>query len=221
MRTGPGPWIRPLFDDCPVAATNEMSTTATQSAPTLGFLTVCEHEGGLFGGYLVLNTNGRPLEFHCTAPVRPNRAQVILYGPTLKPYLYGEQIGQALLEKAKSQPLLIFTDAEAVLAVRDFIEWPVVYVPTAEPDPPPAALEAVPSGLRVDAAHAPSGAPHSAKLHQFHMGPQPLAVLPNHADDEPEIVRRWQPYCADFDVQEPFGRIREAIDEARRSVRQP
>jgi hypothetical protein len=56
----------------------------------LGFLAVVEHElHGLFGGYLLLNATGRPLEFHCTAPVRPNRAQQILYGPTLEPYLYG------------------------------------------------------------------------------------------------------------------------------------
>ena len=54
-------------------------------------------EQGLFGGYLVLNLLGRPLEFHCTAPVRPNRAQEILYGPTLDPYLCGERIGQTLV----------------------------------------------------------------------------------------------------------------------------
>ena len=199
-----------------------MTASATQSAPSLGFLTVCEHEGGFYGGYLVLNTNGRPLEFHCTAPVRPSRAQAILYGPTLKPYLYGEQIGQALLDKAKSQPLLVFTDAAPVLAVRPFVAAPIAYVPGHEPDAVSAAApEAVPNGLRVDAAHAPLRPPHGAMLHHFAVGQQPLAVLQEHAADEPEVVRRWQPYCSEFDVQEPFGRIREAIDEARRSVRQP
>ena len=42
---------------------------------------------------MLLNLAGRPLEFHCTAPVKPNRVQQILYGPSLQPYLYGEQIG--------------------------------------------------------------------------------------------------------------------------------
>ena len=70
-----------------------------KSLLAIGFLTVTRDvEQGLFGGYLVLNFLGRPLEFHCTAPVRPNRAQEILYGPTLDPYLVGERIGQALLE---------------------------------------------------------------------------------------------------------------------------
>ena len=58
---------------------------------------------------------GRPLEFHCTSPVRPSRAQEILYGPTLQPYLLGEQISGALLEAAKLTPWLILTDAAAML----------------------------------------------------------------------------------------------------------
>ncbi len=76
-----------------------MSSSTQKSMPAgIGFLSVIEHdELGLFGGYLVLNMAGRPLEFHCTSPVRPNRAQEILYGPTLRPFLFGEQIGQALL----------------------------------------------------------------------------------------------------------------------------
>ena len=65
-----------------------MSSAPPKSAACLGFLTVVEHaELGLLGGYLLLNAAGRPLEFHCTAPVKPNRAQEILYGPTLRPYL--------------------------------------------------------------------------------------------------------------------------------------
>ena len=73
-----------------------MPAVDAKSQPALGFLTVLEHsQHGLMGGYLVLNISGRPLEFHCTAPIKPNRAQQILYGPTLEPYLFGEQIGQA------------------------------------------------------------------------------------------------------------------------------
>ena len=56
---------------------------------------------------------GRPLEFHCTAPIKPNRAQEILYGPTLDAFLYGEQIGRTLLAEAKIEPLLVCTDRSA------------------------------------------------------------------------------------------------------------
>src|SRR5262245_24885564 len=104
-----------------------MSTT--KPLASLGFLTVVEHvELGLLGGYLLLNASGRPLEFHCTAPVKPNRAQEILYGPTLKPYLYGEQIGRTLLARSKLTPVLVCTDSEAMLAVRDHTHIPVALV---------------------------------------------------------------------------------------------
>ena len=96
-----------------------MATGQRKSPSAVGFLTVLEHsQHGLMGGYLVLNIAGRPLEFHCTAPVKPNRAQQILYGPTLEPYLYGEQIGQALVSKSSLEPLVIFTDRPPALAVR-------------------------------------------------------------------------------------------------------
>ena len=82
-----------------------MTASRSKSLPDIGFMTVVESaEHGFFGGYLVLNHTGRPLEFHCTAPVRPNRAQEILYGPTLKPYLYGEQIGKTLWSQTKNVP---------------------------------------------------------------------------------------------------------------------
>ena len=65
--------------------------TTGKGVPAIGFLTVTEHaEHGLFGGYLILNVSGRPLEFHCTAPLKPSRAQEILYGPTLRPFLFGD-----------------------------------------------------------------------------------------------------------------------------------
>src|ERR1044071_2335982 len=102
------------------------SPSASTSQGSLGFLTVVEHEEhGLVGGDLVLTLTGRPLEFHCTAPVKPNRAQQILYGPTLKPYLYGEQIGQALLGKGATEPSVVCTDMRPVLAVREFTALPV------------------------------------------------------------------------------------------------
>jgi hypothetical protein len=106
-----------------------MPANDAKSQPTLGFLTVLEHaQHGLMGGYLVLNTAGRPLEFHCTAPMKPNRAQQILYGPTLEPFLYGEQIGQALVAKSPAEPLVICTDLRPVLTLRALVSAPVALV---------------------------------------------------------------------------------------------
>jgi hypothetical protein len=190
-----------------------MPATAPQSLSSIGFLTVSEHQDqGLFGGYLVLNTAGRPMEFHCTAPVRPNRAQEILYGPTLRPYLYGEQIGRALLERASSLPQLVFTDAEPALSVRDLVAVPVVYVGGGQ-------VGSADSVHRVDPGHAEPPPSCRHRLHRFVVGPHQLAVPHNHREDESEVLRHWQPHAEEFDLAEPFGRIREAIEEARRSAR--
>jgi hypothetical protein len=186
----------------------------------LGFLTVLDHpQHGLFGGFLVLNPSGRPLEFHCTAPIRPNRAQQILYGPTLEAFLYGEQIGATLIAHAKIEPLVVCTDRESVLAVRELVTMPVALVlPTDLPAGDPAAAEGPsPPGsqiLRVDAAHAAG-----VRLLTFELGRNRLAVSRAAADDRQRIADRLAETAELLDLAEPFTRIREAIEEAQQAAR--
>jgi len=197
-----------------------MNASGPKSLPTIGFLTVLSHpQHGLFGGYLVLSTGGRPIEFHCTAPVKPNRAQEILYGPTLKPYLYGEQIGQTLLSKAKAEPLLVLTDVKPVLAVREMVQVPVALVlsPDMEADRPVQSDETL-STARLDGSHGRPVFPDSNGLARFSLGEHELAVASKYEHDRSLVVARWQPYAEGFDLTEPFGRIREAIQEAQRSA---
>lgn len=188
-----------------------MSNRNEKMVPTLGFLTVVEHApGGLFGGLLVLNLAGRPLEFHCTAPVKANRAQEILYGPTLKPYLYGEQIGGALIGKLKSPTLVICTDSEHVLSLRDHADVPVVLIP------PSCVEEAVPieanvSSFQTEATQVAVAPPH---IRSFQLGSYEVAVSAQHESDSQLLADIWQERSIDLDLNEPFTRIREAIEEA-------
>ncbi|REK12331.1 MAG: hypothetical protein DWQ37_12265 [Planctomycetota bacterium] len=184
---------------------------------SLGFLTVLEHEQlGLVGGYLILNTAGRPLEFHCTAPVKPNRAQEILFGPTLESYLYGEQIGQALITKSDLLPLAVCTDIERVLSVRPYVSLPVALVVR---DVEVSPSEAVATGAasvpgtywRIDAAHRASD-----HLTQFALGTNRLAVSAGHIADRDTITASLTE-VATFDLGEPFERIREAVEEAHKT----
>ena len=199
-----------------------MATGQRKSPSAVGFLTVLEHsQHGLMGGYLVLNIAGRPLEFHCTAPVKPNRAQQILYGPTLEPYLYGEQIGHALVSKSSLEPLVIFTDRPPAIAVRMAIDVPLALVlPTnAESGETTAQL---PAGsdetspgqkYRLDAPHVGAG---GIKFTLFAIGRNRLAVAPDRDADREAIQRRLSELGESFDLAEPFDRIREAIEEAQR-----
>lgn len=192
-----------------------MASDRGQTAvPSLGFLTVVPHpQHGLFGGYLLLNASGRPLEFHCTAPLKPNRAQEILFGPTLESYLYGEQIGQSLAAKASHAPLVMLSDVPAMLALRPFVAQPVVLVlPDAEPARPADANGS--TFHRVDAAHG-----QLRGLFTFSFGRNSLALDAAHTDDRATARERLALVAETFDLAEPFGRIRAAIDEAQRSGR--
>jgi hypothetical protein len=189
-----------------------VDTGEPSAQATLGFLTVLDHpQHGLFGGYLVLNTAGRPLEFHCTAPIKPNRAQQILYGPTLESFLYGEQIGQTLLDQAKYPPLVVCTDRRPVLAVREHVSLPVALVLPSDGEPVPDQGEKL---LRLDPPH--HGVP---RLLVFQLGRNRLAVEERSGADRQLITERLAELAESFDLAEPFGRIREAIEEAQQAVR--
>lgn len=195
-----------------------------KSIQALGFLTVIEQpQFGFFGGYLVLNVAGRPLEFHCTAPIKPNRAQEILYGPTLESFLYGEQIGKTLINQAKTPPLLICTDREPVLAAREHVSMPMVLVlpqtACGTEEMPEGTAQQQSSGesgqiLRLDAAH--SGRP---RLATFQVGRNHLALPERAESDRPLVDQRLADLAESFDLAEPFQRIRDAIEEAQQAVR--
>ena len=94
----------------------------------LGFLTVLDQSPcGLTGGYLVLNQAGRPLEFHCTVPLQPEKIQQILYGNTLQPFLCGERIAQTLIHRSKLPVFSILTNRADVLPVQSFVPTPIIY----------------------------------------------------------------------------------------------
>ncbi len=107
-----------------------MGHSSDEAPRTLGFCTVRSHaDHGYFGGYLILNTHARPLEFHCTLPVKPSRAQEILYGATLADFVCGEQIAKALTSKAKLTPHVVLTDCTPVLALSRVSDLLVACVP--------------------------------------------------------------------------------------------
>ncbi|MBQ6108287.1 MAG: hypothetical protein IJK97_08755 [Thermoguttaceae bacterium] len=165
----------------------------TQAA--IGFLTVVDEPAhGLFGGYLILNPAGRPVEFHCTAPVKPNRAQEILYGTTLQPYLYGEQIARALIEKSKILPRVVCFDQACAMCVRPIVSVPAILVEPAE------GAESVPD---------------SQILWQKK---QILSALPDQPGDIPAVRKVLAELVIEFDFMEPFERIRSAISEAQKGI---
>jgi hypothetical protein len=187
------------------------SETAIQEA-TFGYLSVISSaEHGYFGGYLIVSLLGRPVEFHCTAPVRPSRAQQILYGPTLEPFLLGEQIAGALLDAAKTTPLLILTNSEATLHARSRIKSPMVLLcKTAEISAEPADQNRASTSLTANRPFN-SGRHESFSVESFKF------ILPIGFESEgDDATRLLTELIRHVDLSEPFGRIEEAVREAQR-----
>jgi hypothetical protein len=161
----------------------------------LGFLTAIEiPDKGFVGGLLVTNHCGRPLEFQCTAPVKPNATQEILYGPTLEPFLLGELIGGTLVEKAGVKPQWILTDRAQILELRNHVEQPVALI-----SPPP---DSVP--------------PEADPRQNLRLGRQIVRFHPAHGGDGELMSRDLAQIPDDADLQEPFERVREALQETLR-----
>jgi hypothetical protein len=125
------------------------------------------------------------------------------------------------VSKGRIQPQIVCTDREPALAVREFVGMPVVLVLGLEDGPPdagdgplanPARVGQAPANTwRLDAAHGPPGS-----LIGFRLGRNRLAVPGSVADDPRQITDRLGGLPDGFDLAEPFQRIREAIEEARR-----
>jgi hypothetical protein len=166
----------------------------------LAFLTILHEPAGYVGGYLVTNLWGRPLEFRLSTAVQPNRVQQILYGNTLEPYLASELIGKTLVDKTATQAQILFTDMRAVLDLRLLVPTPVAHL--TPPDPLPAAYD-------------PVWKHHSASSLE-HSSPHRVLVHPQFPDDLPAVRALVERLERHVDFLEPFARIREAVQEARK-----
>ena len=159
----------------------------------LGFLAALEvKDRGYVGGLLVTNHFGRPLEFQCTAPVRPNHTQEVLYGPTLVPYLYNELIGKMLLEKATVKPDLVLVKDERILGLRDHVPQALGYL-------------------------LPSSVTGNAPLR---LGQQGLQLHERHPEDGNIVTELGSFVSKETDLFEPFERVQQALQEALQQNKQ-
>lgn len=171
-----------------------MAQSGSQSRFHLGFLWVTSTDVGYVGGLLVTNHMGRPLEFQCTTPVRPNRTQEILYGPTLRPFIYTELIGKTLFERVNIKPDLLITSQPDLLELRAQIPIPVACL--------------------IDEQQSPKELPDQTRIR---LGLQQVRFHPDFSDDAEIAADRSQKISKDADLSEPLERVKDALLEAVKS----
>jgi hypothetical protein len=198
---------------------SRMTHESPKQKPTFGYLSaVYSADHGYFGGYLIVSPLARPLEFHCTAPVLPSRAQRILYGPTLEPYLLGEQIGSGLIAAAKLSPRVVFTDFAQFEAVKNQTNAPLVLMHGRSKSPGTTS-----ASTRAE-QHGPASSPGGVEPLDEHPGWGRALLRGNHwlqlpigRESQCELVIEQIALLTEqFELAEPFERIHEAIREAQR-----
>jgi hypothetical protein len=160
------------------------------SSPTignLGFLSIFQESNHFLGGYLVTNQWGRPVEFRLCTAVQPNRVQQILYGQTLDSYICADLIGKTLLEKTSAPADVVVTDNSSALELRLQVDIPMVWV----------------------GAKTSSGEGNSLVVKNFRRHPH----FPQDAKTLQNLLKQIHGI---LDLSEPFLRIREALNEARK-----
>ena len=178
-----------------------MSTTsASNEQLRLGFLTAIQlSDRGHVAGLLVTNLYGRPLEFQCTAPVRPNRTQELLYGPTLVPFLLGELLSKTLLERIGVKPHVVLTDRPEMLDSRPYVSLPVACV-------------ARPMSERRDQTDEVNF------VEPLRIGRQAFRMHEDFHDDLSTFEKVAKQLAVDADLLEPLERVRDALQETMKSA---
>jgi hypothetical protein len=200
---------------------------AAPPSPNLAYLTVVEDgQAGWTGGLLVLNKGGRPLEFHCTLPLRPSRTHEILFGATLRQHVIGEVIGPLLLEKCRSPVSILCCDQLESLSLSARLDYPTVLVreaweraaSTAPQDQSSTGelLKPAMSDVSDDDSQQPSRAKTAiSERKTVLLAGSRLLVQETQFERVRDVVRQ----LVDLpDAVEPFERIREAIHEAQSQV---
>ena len=180
-----------------------MSNTDSNSDFNMGFLTVLEVDGfGSCGGLLVVNQIGRPVEFHCTAPVSANRTQEILYGGSLQSFLYCDQIGKTLTNQSKSKLNLIVTDQTTLIGLETTPDQILVLLVDKD---------------KVDELQSELSGAHPLEM-DLESGTTPYAFT----QDTSQLARvknQLELFSRTLPLDEPFERIECAIDEAQSVAR--
>jgi hypothetical protein len=181
----------------PAAGGRTPATGPASDQLRLGFLDTLEVDGrGYVGGLLITNQNGRPLEFQCTTPVKPNRTQEILFGEALRPWLLAELIGVTLLDRVGIKPDIVITGDSTLLELRNHTSIPVAHASEESSD----------------------NSPTRSTTRAVTVGKRQLRFHDAHAVDAERLQQQRHLIPETADVGEPLERVREALAETVRTV---
>jgi hypothetical protein len=170
---------------------------ATQTA--IGYLGYHAFDDGdaYRGAILVTDERSNPLEFRCTAPVRPTPLQRTLYGKSLLPHILTELIAAPLIGSLREKPQMILISDDHFFDLRCKSAFPVIMVSASK-----AALRAKNSEhSKTLLIQSSSGKFSELEIEAHAKFP---ADLDSSGDRLRDLFGRW-------DLTEPFQRLAEGL----------
>ena len=178
----------------------DIKNTSNGPIQRLAFLGFREFEEGeaYRGAILVTDDWSKPLEFRCTAPVRPTPLQRTLYGKSLLPHILTELVGLPLINSVKERPQLVLISEEAFFDLRHKLPLPVIRITNGTGKPASGEREGKARSVLLQSA--------SGKFKQVQADAHTkfAADLDLASESLREFFGRW-------DLSEPFQRMAEGL----------
>ncbi|HQX15070.1 MAG TPA: hypothetical protein PLA27_01520 [Anaerolineales bacterium] len=143
-------------------------------------------DGSIRGGILTTDVETRPYEFRVTSPIKPTQVQQILYGASLKDYVYGELICTPLVKATKEKLSMVLVKEIFLISMRPLVSVPVIIVRSS-------------NSQTSDGIRSVSFSPHQNFRNELSFAQTILT-----------------PVMQKHDLLEPFERLRLALNEVHR-----
>lgn len=153
------------------------------------------------GGILVVDAHGRPLEFRCTSPIRPNSVQRTLYGGTLEPYMLVELMGKPLLSNLRECFNILVVDEPSFLNLREHCDQAMLFVRRQGVE------------LGAETAGSDAGASVLVDSPSGRFDPVVAQAFRKYAGDAAAALPILEKASDHFDPLEPFERILRALEK--------
>jgi len=95
---------------------------------TLGYYSLPQIKSGYIGAILIIDKEGKPVEFRTTHSVKPTTVQVALYGDLLLNTINVELCGQPLFHALSHKPPILLVDNNALLPLATKISARMAHV---------------------------------------------------------------------------------------------
>ena len=168
----------------------------------IGFYSLFETDvkDSYVGTILITDSYGIPLEFKCTHSVKATAIQKALYGERLQPYIGIELCGGPLIKSLTNSPDFIFVTAPYLLTMRSKITTPVILINRKEKEKETEPEEYIKTGKII--------IEHEYNTYE----PLEIQYHPDFAKDNKNTLEIIQTVCANFDLAEPFERMKKSVE---------